>query len=100
MKVEVPSQRAIRLKQSPAATGRVVALVHARPCELEGGSALALDAAAVDVALDGDEAEASRTVPSYLDKGGTHEVNGFTVPEIHLDDAPPSGNGEGHRMRP
>jgi hypothetical protein len=30
-----------------------------------------------------------------LDKGGTHEVNGFTVSETHLDDAPPPGNGRG-----
>ena len=79
MKVERPSHGVVGLEQSPIATERVVPLVHARLAELEGGSALALDEAAVDVALDGDEAEASRTVPSYLDKGATHEVSGFTV---------------------
>ena len=94
-----PSRCAAGLEQRPIAIERVVALVHARPAETEGGSTLALDAAAVDVALDGDEAEAS-CVPSFLDKGGTHEVNAFTVSEIHLDDAPPPGNGKGHARRP
>lgn len=88
MEVDVTDERTVRFEERPSSAGCVVAVVGADPAELDGGTAIALDVATVDVSLDCDEPEASGAVGADLDEGGTKKIDRITVPQIHLDDLP------------
>jgi hypothetical protein len=59
MEVDAPDQRSVRLDQRPASAGCFVTIIHADPTELDRRTALALEEAAINVALDRDESEAA-----------------------------------------
>ncbi len=89
MDVDVSPQRVVSVELGPAPTADGVAFVGALPGELESGSVL-VDVVAVQVGLDDDEGESPSPVVEELDESGTDEIDGIAIPQIHLDDSPPT----------
>jgi hypothetical protein len=90
---QVPLDRGVVDEGGPAAPADLVAFVVAFPAELDTGVAVVLDGAAVHPASDGDEAELAGPVLGELDEAGFDEVDGVAVPQVHLHDPPPAGQG-------
>src|SRR5262245_39764612 len=96
MEVDVADERAVGLDDTPATTGRIIAVVPTNPAELDGRTAIALDVTAIDVPLDGDEAQVARSISSDLDEARTKEVDRIAVPKVHLHDLPTAGHPRHH----
>ena len=84
----MPDECAIGLEDRPASTRRLILVVGSNPAELERGTTLPLDVAAIEVALHCDEPKAASAVGTDLDEGWTEKVHRVPVPEIHLLDMP------------
>jgi hypothetical protein len=89
VEVDVSPQRAVSVELGPAATADGVAFVAAFPGELESWRIL-VDVVAVQVGVDDDEGELPGPVVEELDESAADEIDGIAIPQIHLDDSPPT----------
>jgi hypothetical protein len=89
MKEDPPSEGTIFSQRCPAAPAHRIAFVVALPAELDTSHPVDPSLVTVEPTFNGDEAEATGTVATEFDEGGLDEVQGVTVPEVHLLDSPP-----------
>jgi hypothetical protein len=80
MKVDLADKRAVCLDDTPAATGRIIAVAPTNPAELDSGTAIALDRVG------------HRPSAAISSK----EVDRIAVREVHLHDLPKAGHPRHH----
>src|SRR5271170_5912009 len=89
MEVDVSVKRTIRLKSRPSSPAGRIAFVVAVPRELQTGAIVDRRFPAIHPSLDSDESEVARLIGPKFDERGTHEIEGVSIPNIHLLNAPP-----------
>jgi hypothetical protein len=88
MEEDSPTEETILSQHCPAAPADRIAFVVALPAELGTSSPVDPSLVTVEPTFNRDEAEAAGTVVTEFDGGGLDEVQGVTVPEVHLLDSP------------